>query len=92
MSRATGYDASQSASTKVSRRVKLDAAFALLAAAGHLGRRFFGRHYTGFFKSKLDRAEEESRQARWSVWKAQWLAQRVAGRLVVVDVGCRRAG
>lgn len=44
MSRTAGYDASQSASTEVGGGVELDAAFALFAAAGHLGGRFFGCH------------------------------------------------
>ena len=44
VSRTAGYDSSQRASTEVGGRVELDAAFALVAAAGHLGGCFFGCH------------------------------------------------
>ena len=37
MSGTTGYDSSESAGTEVGGGIELDAAFALIAAAGHLG-------------------------------------------------------
>ena len=43
--RTAGYDAAQRASTEVGGRVELDAAFALLATARHLGGCLLGCHY-----------------------------------------------
>ena len=67
MSGAARYDASQRTSTKVSGRIELDAAFAFLAAAGHLGGSFFGCHCASLLSWGLGQAGEDHGQARGSI-------------------------
>ena len=89
MSRTAGYDASQDASSKVVGRVELDAAFALLAAAGHLGGRCSGRHCA----YSLNCSDIEKYKGDGGiVWKVQRLPHEVAGRLVVGAANIRSEG
>ena len=79
MSRAAGYDSSQRASTEVGGRVELDAAFALVAAAGHLGGCFFGCHCATLLGWSLVELEESREKDIEGVCRNQWPAQETAG-------------
>ena len=70
-----GYDAAEGAGAEVGGGVEFDAAFALCAAAGHLGRCFFGGHCCLLLAdSGLKRGLELGRRfnglgTKWSGWK-----------------------
>lgn len=89
MSGAARYDASQRTSTKVSGRVELDAAFAFLAAAGHLGGSFFGCHCASLVKLGASSSWRRPRASSWEYMKGS-MACTSGGWKVVV--GCPRAG
>ena len=84
MSRTAGNDASQSASTEVSGGIELNAAFALFAAAGHLGGSFFGCHCAALLNWSLMELEKSTDELVGVFGRSNGLCtQEVAGRFVV---------